>query len=313
MVLPRPMMVLPPSSRHQLSHPSAAHVFEDASVRRGDDPRDRRRAGFRRLSPSGRHGFPRSDATRFDSFEIFLDLTSEIALLPVGAHEQFTSEQMSWIAIERLVDPHDHVVVPTLIPERGRRSARERAPTSSRIRDPAVSARIRASRSTERLHQAAVVEVRFRVIRVDGQGALEASLGGDPIPLAEEHHLSQRHLCVGALIVQRKRAKRGGFGLAERFEVRHVASRSPAQPSRAPGRRMPRRRSDRSSVAAKNADTASDSSKKDPERRCAQPRATSSEASERHGIDSSVDFHRRRLERTGTSAESTHRVAFASS
>ncbi len=56
------------------------------------------------------------------------------------------------------------------------------------------------------------------MIRVDGQGTLEASLGGDPIPLCPEHHLSQRHLCVGAFIVQRKRAKRSGFSLAERFD-----------------------------------------------------------------------------------------------
>src|SRR5262245_24005979 len=41
----------------------------------------------------------------------------EIAHLPVRAAEQFTSERMLWIAIERLVGPHDHVVVPALIPE----------------------------------------------------------------------------------------------------------------------------------------------------------------------------------------------------
>ena len=60
------------------------------------------------------------------------------------------------------------------------------------------------------------------VIRVDGQGALEASLGGDPIPLCNEHHLSQRRLCVGAFIVQRQRAKRSGFRLTERFDE-HIA------------------------------------------------------------------------------------------
>ena len=42
----------------------------------------------------------------------------EIAQLPVRAHEQFTSDMMFWIAIERLVGKDDHVVVPTLIPAR---------------------------------------------------------------------------------------------------------------------------------------------------------------------------------------------------
>ena len=42
----------------------------------------------------------------------------EIAQLPVRASQQFTSHPMFWIAIERFVGPHDHVVVPTLIPER---------------------------------------------------------------------------------------------------------------------------------------------------------------------------------------------------
>jgi hypothetical protein len=62
------------------------------------------------------------------------------------------------------------------------------------------------------------VKVRYRVIRVDGQGALEASLGGDPIPPCHEHHLSQCHLCVGAFTVQHNRAKRSGFRLAVRFD-----------------------------------------------------------------------------------------------
>ena len=42
----------------------------------------------------------------------------EIAHLPVSACQQFKSERMSWIAIERFVGPHDHVVVPTLKQER---------------------------------------------------------------------------------------------------------------------------------------------------------------------------------------------------
>src|SRR6266540_514745 len=42
----------------------------------------------------------------------------EIAHLPVGNCQHCTSERMLWIAIERFVGPHDHVIVPTLIPER---------------------------------------------------------------------------------------------------------------------------------------------------------------------------------------------------
>ena len=128
---------------------------------------------------------------------------------------------MVWIAIERLVGPHDHVVVPALIPERagdldvGERRRRVACQTLQFQLKPALQV-------AERFHQGAVVEVRFRVIRVDGQGALEAALGGDPIPLCHEHHQSQRRLCVGAFMVQRNRAKRCGFSLAERFDE-HVA------------------------------------------------------------------------------------------
>ena len=39
-------------------------------------------------------------------------------LSSIRTDEQFTSEQMLRIAVERLADPHDHVVIPTLIPER---------------------------------------------------------------------------------------------------------------------------------------------------------------------------------------------------
>jgi hypothetical protein len=42
----------------------------------------------------------------------------EIAHLPVGGCDRFMSGRMVWIAIERLVGPHDHVVVPTLNPAR---------------------------------------------------------------------------------------------------------------------------------------------------------------------------------------------------
>ena len=57
---------------------------------------------------------------RFAPSKVLGELAFEIAFLPVRADQQFTSEQMLRIAIERLVDPHDHVVVPTLIPERDR-------------------------------------------------------------------------------------------------------------------------------------------------------------------------------------------------
>ena len=69
----------------------------------------------------------------------------EIAHHPVRACEQFTSEEMLWIAIERLVGPHDHVIVPTLIPERDgnqhvgerrRRVAFESLQFQAEIRDP---------------------------------------------------------------------------------------------------------------------------------------------------------------------------------
>ena len=79
--------------------------------------------------------------------------------------------------------------------------------------------------STQRLHQTAVMQVRFRVIRVDRQCSLEAALRRDPIPFTEKHHLSQRDLCVCALVIQRKRAKRGSLGIGERFEVRHIVNR----------------------------------------------------------------------------------------
>ena len=64
------------------------------------------------------------------------------------------------------------------------------------------------------------MEIRLGVIRVDGQGALEAPLGGEPIPFSQKHDLPQRHLCVGTLIIQCKRAKRGSFGVGKRLDVR---------------------------------------------------------------------------------------------
>src|SRR4029450_11318003 len=105
-----------------------------------------------------------------------------------------------------------HVVVATLIPERdGNEHVCERR---SRVAFETLELQFKSARQfTERFHQAAVMEVRFGVIRVDGEGALEASLGGNPIPLCKEHHLSQRNLCVGAFMVQGKCAKRSSFGL----------------------------------------------------------------------------------------------------
>ena len=96
---------------------------------------------------------------------------------------------MSWIPIERLVDPYDHVVVPTLIPERdANQHVGERR---CRIAFESLQFQLKsATQVAECFHQAAVMEVRFSVIRVDGQGTLEASLCGDPIPVCKEHHLS---------------------------------------------------------------------------------------------------------------------------
>ena len=59
--------------------------------------------------------------------------------------------------------------------------------------------------------------------------------------LCDEHHLSQRHLCVGAFIVQRKRAKRSGFRFAERFDEQVAIGRL-RNLRAAPGPRMRRRR-----------------------------------------------------------------------
>jgi hypothetical protein len=42
----------------------------------------------------------------------------EIAHLPSTRLPSIHERTMLWIAIERLVGPHDHVVVPTLKPER---------------------------------------------------------------------------------------------------------------------------------------------------------------------------------------------------
>ena len=114
--------------------------------------------------------------------KILRDLTFEIAFLPVGADEQFTSEQMARIAVERLVHPHDHVVVPALIPERDRdEHVCERR---SRVAFETLQLQLESARQlTEGLHQAAVMEVRFRVIRVDGEGALEAALRGESNPI----------------------------------------------------------------------------------------------------------------------------------
>ncbi len=67
---------------------------------------------------------------------------------------------MVWIAIERLVGPHDHVVVPALIPERagdldvGERRRRVAFQTLQFQLKPALQV-------AERFHQVAVVEVRF--------------------------------------------------------------------------------------------------------------------------------------------------------
>src|SRR5205814_4644323 len=123
----------------------------------------------------------------------FFETALEIAYLPVRACQQFTSEPISWIAIERLVGPYDHVIVPTLIPEReGDPLVGERR---RRVALEPLQLQLKSTiQVAERFYQVAVVEVRFSVIRVDGQGALEASFGGDPLPVAEEHHLSQRHL-----------------------------------------------------------------------------------------------------------------------
>src|SRR4029077_10976584 len=110
----------------------------------------------------------------------------EIAHLPVRPSPQFTSEQMSWIAIARLVGPGDDVIVPALVPERdGDQHVGERR---RRVAVESMSFQLKSTiQVAERFHQATIVEVRFSVIRVDGQGTLETSLGGDPIPVTEEH------------------------------------------------------------------------------------------------------------------------------
>ena len=47
-----------------------------------------------------------------------LPARSRSPIFQYAPSEQFTGEQMLWIAIERLVGPHDHVVVAAQIPER---------------------------------------------------------------------------------------------------------------------------------------------------------------------------------------------------
>ena len=178
---------------------------------------------FREHSLQGREAFL-TRVERFGAFQVLLEGTCGIALLPIRTNEQFTGEQMLRIAIERLAEPDDHVVISTLIPERDRNEhVRERR---SRVALETLQLQLESARQvTERFHQAAIMEVHFCVIRVDGEGALEAALRRGPIPFTEEHHLPQRNLCVGASIIQGKRAQRGGPGLPERFEVRQVANR----------------------------------------------------------------------------------------
>jgi hypothetical protein len=84
------------------------------------------------------------------------------------------------ITVERLVRPHDHVVVPSLFEEgecnpHMRECRRLVAFKSTQFQLKS------AIQLTEGLHQLAVMEVRLGVIRVEGQGPLEAPLGGEPI------------------------------------------------------------------------------------------------------------------------------------
>ena len=75
-------------------------MFEEPSVRPGNalvfvDVHD-----FGADSLQGSTAFVAQAATRFDALQVLLNLTYEIALLRVRAHEQFTREQMTRIALQ---------------------------------------------------------------------------------------------------------------------------------------------------------------------------------------------------------------------
>src|SRR5215510_7354423 len=108
-------------------------------------------------SLQGSTAFVAQVETRFDALHLLLKLSCEIAFLCVRADEQFTSEEMPRIAIERLVDPHDHVVVLSLIPERdGNEDVRKRR---SRVAFQTLQLQVKSTRQfTQRFHQTAVMQ-----------------------------------------------------------------------------------------------------------------------------------------------------------
>ena len=156
--------------------------------------------------------------------DVLLQKRVEVAGHQVRAGQELAREQVLRIDIERLVRPHDRLVVAALVPVgNGDLDAHERR---ERIALEGLLFQLEALlQLAQRLHQAAVVQPGLGVIRTDLERPPQAALRADPIPFAEEQHGPERDLRVRARIVHGQRAQRGGLGVRVRRDVRRRAER----------------------------------------------------------------------------------------
>src|SRR5215510_13697943 len=105
---------------------------------------------------------------------------------------------MPRIKIESLIRPRDRFVVLSLIPVRaGDLHQDERRPRITRERLLLESKAF--FQLAESFHQAAVLDQRLGMVRIDLERPAQASLGGGPIPFAQKEDNAERRLCIGAL------------------------------------------------------------------------------------------------------------------
>ena len=159
-------------------------------------------------------------AEDFGASEVLRHKTVHVSLFPVGAGEEFSCQHMPRIHFECPARPHDRVVVPPLMPVRaGDLHQNERRPRIALERlllEPQSLIRF-----AKGLHEAAVMEQGLRMGGVDFERTAQAFLGADPIPFAEKQDRAQRHLRIGARIIQGKRTQGRRLCLCICFPVRH--------------------------------------------------------------------------------------------